>query len=112
MALLGWTVAAWMCRPHDRWVGWARAQQWARLRYVANNARSIGFSPPDDEGTFHSHDEGGSTDAVSTGRPKRKDRPGSAGTCGAAAAEARVIGYVGVTLVSDVTEMCPFTADP
>lgn len=84
MAFLEWTVAAWMCRPHDQWAGWTRAHQWGRLRHVANNARSTGFSPPDDEGTFHSHDEGGSYDAVSIGSLKRKDRPGSAGTRGAA----------------------------
>lgn len=40
-ALAGWAAAAWMCRPRDQWVGWARAQQWARLRYVANNARFL-----------------------------------------------------------------------
>ena len=41
VALLGWAAAAWMCRARDRWIGWTRPQQWARLRYVANNARFL-----------------------------------------------------------------------
>ncbi len=41
VALLGWTAAAWMCRPRDQWIGWTRAQQWARLRFVVNNARFL-----------------------------------------------------------------------
>ncbi len=41
VALLGWAAAAWRCRARDRWIGWTRPQQWARLRYVANNARFL-----------------------------------------------------------------------
>ncbi len=41
VALLGWAAAAWMCRPRDQWIGWTRAQQWARLRFVVNNARFL-----------------------------------------------------------------------
>lgn len=41
VALLGWAAAAWMCRPRDRWIGWTRPQQWARLRYIVNNARFL-----------------------------------------------------------------------
>ena len=41
VALLGWAAAAWMCRPRDQWIGWTRPQQWARLRFVVNNARFL-----------------------------------------------------------------------
>ena len=41
VALLGWAAAAWMSRPRDQWIGWTRAQQWARLRFVVNNTRFL-----------------------------------------------------------------------
>lgn len=41
VALLGWAAAAWMVRPRDQWIGWTRAQQWARLKFVVNNARFL-----------------------------------------------------------------------
>ena len=41
VALLGWAAAAWMCRARDRWIGWTRAQQWERLRFVVNNVRFL-----------------------------------------------------------------------
>ena len=41
VALLGWAAAAWMCRPRDQWIGWTRAQQWERLRFVVNNVRFL-----------------------------------------------------------------------
>ncbi|PSR20264.1 MAG: hypothetical protein C7B45_15750 [Sulfobacillus acidophilus] len=37
VALLGWAAAAWMPRSRDQWIGWTRAQQWVRLRFVVNN---------------------------------------------------------------------------
>ena len=30
-----------LCRPRDQWIGWTRAQQWARLRFIVNNARFL-----------------------------------------------------------------------
>jgi len=41
LALLGWGSAAFKCAPRDRWIGWTPAQQWRRLRYVANNLRFL-----------------------------------------------------------------------
>ena len=41
LALLGWGSAAFKCGPRDRWIGWTPAQQWRRLRYVANNLRFL-----------------------------------------------------------------------
>lgn len=45
VALLDWAAAAWRCRARNRGIGWARPQQWARLRYVANNARFLILPP-------------------------------------------------------------------
>lgn len=39
VAVLGFGSAALACAPRDRWVGWSRQQQFARLRYVVNNQR-------------------------------------------------------------------------
>lgn len=41
LALLGWGTSAFQCGPRDRWIGWAREQQWRRLRYIANNQRFL-----------------------------------------------------------------------
>ncbi len=39
VAVLGFGSAALACAPRDRWVGWSKQQQFARLRYVVNNQR-------------------------------------------------------------------------
>ena len=41
VALVGWAAAAWMVRARDQWIGWSRPQQWARLKFVVNNARFL-----------------------------------------------------------------------
>jgi hypothetical protein len=41
VALLGWGSAALKCGVRDRWIGWERALQWRRLRYLANNLRFL-----------------------------------------------------------------------
>lgn len=41
VALLGWSSGAFMCRPRDQWIGWARDQQFRRIRYIAHNARFL-----------------------------------------------------------------------
>lgn len=41
LGLLGWAVAAFMCAPRDRWIGWSRAVQWQRLPLIANNSRFL-----------------------------------------------------------------------
>lgn len=41
VALLGWASAALKCGVRDRWIGWERALQWRRLRYLANNVRFL-----------------------------------------------------------------------
>ncbi len=41
VALVGWAAAAWMVRVRDQWIGWSRPQQWARLKFVVNNARFL-----------------------------------------------------------------------
>ena len=41
VALLGWAAAAGMVRARDQWIGWSRAQQGARLKFVVNNARFL-----------------------------------------------------------------------
>jgi len=40
-ALLGWSTAAFKCRPRDAWIGWHERLQWRRLKLVANNARFL-----------------------------------------------------------------------
>jgi hypothetical protein len=39
VAVLGFGSAALACAPRDRWVGWSKEQQFARLRYIVNNQR-------------------------------------------------------------------------
>jgi len=39
VAVLGFGSAALACAPRDRWVGWSKESQFARLRYVVNNQR-------------------------------------------------------------------------
>lgn len=41
LALLGWSTAAFKCRPRDAWIGWLPAVQWQRLPLIANNARFL-----------------------------------------------------------------------
>ena len=41
VAILGWATGAFMCHPRDHWIGWSRDQQWARTRFIANNARFL-----------------------------------------------------------------------
>jgi len=41
LALLGWSTAAFKCRPRDAWIGWLPAVQWQRLSLIANNARFL-----------------------------------------------------------------------
>ncbi len=41
VALRGWAAAAWMCRRRDQWIGWTRAQQGERLRFVVDNVRLL-----------------------------------------------------------------------
>jgi len=41
LALLGWSAAAFKCRPRDAWIGWVPSIQWQRLPLVANNARFL-----------------------------------------------------------------------
>jgi hypothetical protein len=41
VALIGWGTAAFKCGERDRWIGWAKEQQWRRLIYIANNARFL-----------------------------------------------------------------------
>ena len=41
LALIGWQVGAWKCRPRDRWIGWKPATQMERLHLVVNNARYL-----------------------------------------------------------------------
>ena len=41
LALIGWQVGAWKCRPRDRWIGWKPAVQMERLHLIANNARFL-----------------------------------------------------------------------
>lgn len=41
LALLGWSAAAFKCRPRDAWIGWAPAVQWQRLSLIVNNARFL-----------------------------------------------------------------------
>ncbi len=41
LALLGWCAGAFKVGVRDRWIGWAREQQWRRLPLVANNCRFL-----------------------------------------------------------------------
>ena len=41
LALLGWSTAAFKCKPRDAWVGWPERLQWRRLRLIANNSRFL-----------------------------------------------------------------------
>jgi hypothetical protein len=41
LALLGWSTAAFKCRPRDAWIGWLPEVQWQRLSLIANNARFL-----------------------------------------------------------------------
>ena len=41
LALLGWSTAAFKCRPRDAWLGWPERLQWRRLRLIANNSRFL-----------------------------------------------------------------------
>ena len=41
VALLGWGASAFKCGARDRWIGWSKALQWARLKYIANNMRFL-----------------------------------------------------------------------
>ncbi|MGH8897652.1 MAG: ISAs1 family transposase [Egibacteraceae bacterium] len=39
VALVGFGSAALACAPRDRWIGWSKQQQFARLRCIVNNQR-------------------------------------------------------------------------
>ncbi len=41
LALIGWTSAAFKCKPRDAWIGWSPQVQWERLERVVNNARFL-----------------------------------------------------------------------
>lgn len=41
VALLGWASPAFKCGSRDSWIGWAKEQQWQRLKYVVNNVRFL-----------------------------------------------------------------------
>ncbi len=41
VALLGWTAGAFKVAARDGWIGWSRAQQFRRLKLIANNARFV-----------------------------------------------------------------------
>jgi hypothetical protein len=41
VALLGWCSAAFKSSHRDKWIGWSKAQQLRRLRYIANNSRFL-----------------------------------------------------------------------
>jgi len=41
LALLSWTTGAFKCAPRDRFIGWAPRLQFARLAWIANNARFL-----------------------------------------------------------------------
>ena len=37
----GWQTGAFMCAPRDRWIGWRRDEQFARLHLIGNNTRFV-----------------------------------------------------------------------
>ena len=41
VGLLGWGAAAFKSRHRDKWIGWAAALQYKRLKFVANNVRFL-----------------------------------------------------------------------
>lgn len=41
LALIGWAAAALKCAPRDDWIGWCKALQWQRVRFIANNSRFL-----------------------------------------------------------------------
>lgn len=41
LALMGWAGAALKCAPRDRWIGWSKALQWQRVRFIVNNSRFL-----------------------------------------------------------------------
>lgn len=41
LALLGWSTAAFKCKPRDAWIGWPERLRWPRLRLIANNSRFL-----------------------------------------------------------------------
>lgn len=41
LALMGWSTAAFKCRPRDEWIGWPERLRWPRLQLIANNARFL-----------------------------------------------------------------------
>lgn len=41
VALLGFSAAALKCGVRDRWIGWSKRSQYARLKLVANNSRYL-----------------------------------------------------------------------
>jgi hypothetical protein len=41
VALLGWSAAAFKCKPRDQWIGWTQPIQWQRLHLIANNSRFL-----------------------------------------------------------------------
>ncbi|MCP4007815.1 MAG: ISAs1 family transposase [bacterium] len=41
LALLGWSTAAFKCRPRDTWIGWPERLRWPRLRLIVNNSRFL-----------------------------------------------------------------------
>jgi hypothetical protein len=41
VALLGWSTAAFKCKPRDQWIGWTQPIQWQRLHLIANNSRFL-----------------------------------------------------------------------
>lgn len=41
VALIGWSTAAFKVKSRDRWIGWSKEDQWARLCFIANNSRFL-----------------------------------------------------------------------
>ena len=41
VALLAWGPAVWVCRPRERWLGWAPSLRRRRLPLIANNTRFL-----------------------------------------------------------------------
>ena len=41
VALAGWQVGAFKCRPRDRWIGWKQKCQFRNLHLIANNTRFL-----------------------------------------------------------------------
>ena len=46
LGLAGWQSGAFKCGPRDRWVGWKRGIQFARLHLISNNTRFLILGEP------------------------------------------------------------------